>query len=114
MSYGVCAVSDKLIAFPFPSSTGESAKVVTELEAEYPTAVSSPQQITDDAPALSSNTPHVESVECSITICFAVNPEGTEIVCGVLYAAVVLEPCPNEPDSSTPQHSTVFSTTAHA
>ena len=88
--------------------------MVIGLEAEYPTVVSSPQQITDEAPAASSKTPHVESVECSITICFAVNPEGTEIVCGVLYAAVVLEPCPKEPDSSTPQHSTVFSTTAHA
>jgi hypothetical protein len=77
-------------------------------------AYSTPQQIIDEAPAESSKTPHVESVECSITICLAVNPEGTEIGCGGLYAAVVLEPCPNEPDSKTPRHSTVFSTIAHA
>ena len=92
MSYGVWAVSDKLISLPLPSSAGELARVVTGLEAEYPTAVSSPQQITDEVPPESKKTPHVESVECSITICFAVNPEGTEIVCGVLYALVVLEP----------------------
>ena len=103
-----------MISSPLLFSTGESASVVTGLEAEYPTAVSSPQQITDEVPVESSKIPHVESVECSITICFAVNPEGTEIVCGVLYAVVALEPCPNEPDSSTPQHSIVFSTIAHA
>ena len=103
-----------MISSPLLSSTGESASVVTGFKVEYPTAVWSPQQITDEAPAESSKTPHVESAECSITICFAVNSEGTDIVCGVLNAAVVPEPCPNEPDSSTPQHSIVFSTIAHA
>ena len=79
-----------MISSPLLFSTGESASVVTGLEAEYPTAVSSPQQITDEVPDESMKTPHVESVECSITICFAVNPEGTEMACGVLYALVAV------------------------
>ena len=114
ISYGESESSEGRISSPLLSSTGAFERVVTAPDVEYPTAVWSPQQITDEAPAASSKIPHVELVECSITICFAVNPEGTDIVCGVLYAVVVLEPCPNEPDSSTPQHSIVFSTIAHA
>ena len=77
--------------------------------------VSSPQQITDNSPFVSSKTPHVESVECSITICIALSPFGTEVTLGVakLVPLLVL-PYPNEPDSSTPQHSIVFSTIAQA
>ena len=80
MSSGELEISYISKSSPFESLTGALLSVVTGFDEVYPTAVSSPQQITVWAPDEVSNTPHVESVECSITTCLAVSPDGTEIV----------------------------------